>query len=352
MYTRVSYTAAKYIEGVALYGRARTATGNSADNRLEGNHYSNTLDGLAGADTMQGNGGNDVYHVDDKGDRVIELYADYGTDTVFSSVSFTLSKFVEKLTLTGSASTSGKGNASDNVLRGNAGANKLDGAAGADTLVGGDGNDTYHVDNAGDLVLESGSALGGVDTVLSSVSLALGRDVENLTLTALTALDATGNSSGNVLTGNSRSNVLAGAAAPTRPARTATTRCRAAPTPTAGRRPGKDELSGGSGADRFTYTAASESTRAAFDVITDFTRGADRIDLSRLDANTSTPGVDNWRFIGSAGFGTDATGQLRYAYDSGTGALMLYGSTDADRTAEFAVAVSGHTSLAASDFLF
>ena len=57
-------------------------------------------------------------------------------------------------------------------------------------------------------------------------------------------------------------------------------------------------------------------------------------------------------FIGTDAFGADATGQLRYTYDAGTGTLMLYGSTDADADAEFQVEIHGASSLASSDFLF
>ncbi len=134
---------------------------------------------------MLGGLGNDTYVVDNVGDVVDESGGD-GTDTVQSSISFSLADSVhaigaiENLTLLGSATINGTGNALDNVLIGNAGNNLLIGLGGNDTLDGGagadrgsyaagSGNDTYVVDNAGDVVDETGG--DGTDTVQSSMQL-------------------------------------------------------------------------------------------------------------------------------------------------------------------------------------
>ena len=85
---------------------------------------------------MTGGAGNDTYVVDDVGDVVIES-ASEGTDTVQSSVSYTLAANVENLTLTGSGNISGNGNGVANAITGNSGDNTLDGGAGADTMTGG-----------------------------------------------------------------------------------------------------------------------------------------------------------------------------------------------------------------------
>jgi hypothetical protein len=87
----------------------------------------------------------------------------------------------------------------------------LDGGVGVDTLTGGNGNDTYVVDAAGETIVES-SALGGTDTVQSSVSFALGSNVENLTLTGAAAINGTGNALANSLLGNGAANTLDGGA--------------------------------------------------------------------------------------------------------------------------------------------
>ena len=163
--------------------------------------------GGAGSNTLIGGLGNDTYIVDNIGDTVIEK-AGEGTDTVFSSVDFTLSAGVENLTLTGTASLSGIGNALDNVITGNGGANILDGGAGKDTLIGGGGDDIYLVDNSSDVVIENTD--GGTDTVQASWTYTLGANLENLVLTGSNPIAGYGNGLDNTITGNSGNNVLDG----------------------------------------------------------------------------------------------------------------------------------------------
>ena len=113
---------------------------------ITGNSAANILDGGAGTDTLVGGAGNDTYIVDSTTDTITELAAE-GTDTVQSSVTFSLASLanVENLTLTGATAINGTGNAGANLITGNGAANILDGGAGSDTLTGGLGADTFRV---------------------------------------------------------------------------------------------------------------------------------------------------------------------------------------------------------------
>ncbi len=204
----VDFALGNYVEQLILTGTAIRGYGNALANTIYGNAAANLLDGRAGADTMRGGAGNDTYYVDDAGDVVIEASAADGTDTVRSSVSFTLGNYVETLILTGSAPVNGTGSALDNMIYGNAGANVLDGGAGADVMRGGNGNDTYVVDNVRDRVIEDYLSYG--DQVLSSVSYRLGANLVNLTLTGNAAINATGNELANTIVGNDAANALDG----------------------------------------------------------------------------------------------------------------------------------------------
>ena len=203
----IDYTLPGNVEKLTLGGyNSLDGTGNSLDNVITGNWGHNVLDGKGGADTMAGLFGNDTYVVDNPGDSIVEAGFWDGTDTVLSSVTYSLSAYVDNLTLTGSGNINGSGNELNNELRGNAGINVLTGA---------DGNDTYFV-GTGDSVVESLDA--GHDRVESSVTHTLSDNVEDLTLIGNGNINGTGNGLDNVLIGTNKlpgtggQNVLTGGA--------------------------------------------------------------------------------------------------------------------------------------------
>ncbi|PPD51309.1 MAG: hypothetical protein CTY16_00060 [Methylobacter sp.] len=350
---------------------------------------------LTGVANLSGNGLNNALHAG-AGNNVLDGGA--GNDTVGYTYGAT-SAVTVNLAVTVAQATGGSGsdrlvgienligsNYNDTLI-GNTGANGLNGGRGADTLIGGNGSDRYSVDNINDVVTETNAtaSTGGIDLVNSSLSAySLGANVENgrvvstgiaslsgnslnnllyagagnnildggsgsdtvsyiyassaITVSlAVTAAQATGGSGsdklvsieklvgsnyGDTLIGNAGANVLKGAG-------------------------GADTLTGGGGKDSFDFNALSEmgilgNTR---DVITDFVRGQDKIDLSTLDANTAT--IANDAFTGFIANGASFTlaGQLMMSNG------VLYGNTDADNTAEFAIQLTGITTLATSDMV-
>jgi Ca2+-binding RTX toxin-like protein len=150
--TSITYTLGLNIENLKITGNNKVnATGNELSNIMTGNSNNNvfdggggndTLDGGAGADTMAGGAGDDIYLIDNAGDRVTELVGE-GIDTVHSSISSTLGSNIESLILTGTGNINGTGNSSNNTITGNSGNNTLDGGKGIDILTGQGGVDIF-----------------------------------------------------------------------------------------------------------------------------------------------------------------------------------------------------------------
>ena len=147
------------------------ATGGAGNDQLIGNAVANVLVGGAGADKLLGNDGND------------QIFGDADNDLL-------------------------DGGADNDTLTGGGGDDTLQGGLGADSMVGGAGDDVYHVDNAGDVVVEVLN--GGIDEVRANGSYVLGANVENLRLLASGNADGYGNALNNVLISGAGNNLLNG----------------------------------------------------------------------------------------------------------------------------------------------
>ncbi|MDD1419878.1 hypothetical protein MEO40_12190, partial [Dolichospermum sp. ST_sed1] len=90
-----------------------------------------------------------------------------GTDTIQSSVTFTIATLtnVENLTLTGTAAINGTGNAGNNVITGNSANNTLTGGVGKDTLTGGLGVDRFDYRTLADSVFSNFDVITDFNTV-------------------------------------------------------------------------------------------------------------------------------------------------------------------------------------------
>ena len=220
-----------------------------------------------------------------------------------------------------------KGLDGEDTIDGGEGNDILDGGLGKDILIGGKGNDIYFVDDAKDIVSEKSAVSTEIDTVKSTASYILGKNIENLTLTGTSAIDGRGNELNNTLIGNAANNQLNGFG-------------------------GKDIIVGGLGQDTlisgggyniFKYFSIAESGVSATkrDIIDGFIRYVDKIDLSAIDADTTHTGNDAFTKLTLGRFAGVFTepGELFLATDGNleTNGSVLYGNNDADSAADFSI---------------
>jgi serralysin len=249
------------------------------------------------------------------------------------------------------------GNGGNDILTGAAGDDTLDGGAGADNMAGGADHDIYIVDNAGDLVVE---LLGeGTDGVFSSIDYTLLDNVENLTLTG-SAVQGIGNALDNRIVGNDQANFLFGGA---------------------GRDvliggDGTDQLVGGAGADIFVAEinaakVASKGGPISLDLVLDFQKGVDKIDLTGIDAKAGEAGHQAFSWKGHAAnkdagdlsirtFGNMQAAESALGIDIdgvdgkspfGGKVTVVFGNTDGGEP-DFAVVLVGVDNVSNGDFIF
>jgi serralysin len=283
-------------------------SGNAGDNSLIGNDADNVLDGKAGIDTLIGGKGNDIYVLDREEElALVEERAGEGSDTLRIAYRNTLKtealvvdlnqanlQYVENIQLTGTGLFELIGNDANNIL---------DGGKGAAVLKGGNGDDTYIVGHKDAQIIELNGE-GDNDTVNSTISWALGANLENLTLLGKAGINGSGNELVNILTGNDGNNVLDGGA-------------------------GADTMKGGKGND--TYIVDHEDD----EVVENANEGTDTVQASvsyNLDFTAGRKNVENLTLTGSDNI--DGTGNaLKNLLTGNDGDNRLDGGAGVDRLA-------------------
>lgn len=205
----------------------------------------------------------------------------------------------------------------DDSLFGQGGNDTIDAGLGDDKVDGGQGNDTIHGGSGDDNIL------GG-----SNDDKLYGEDDDDRLDGGSGADELFGGAGSDTLLGGSGDDKLTGGA-------------------------GKDILTGNGGIDFFAFTNVTDSVIGnQRDVITDFVRGEDKIDLRALDINLGTGAIDQFVFVGEGPANLQASaGQLKY-YHAGGNTIVAgrtFGSPDG--RVDFQIQLSGELELTKEDFL-
>jgi Ca2+-binding RTX toxin-like protein len=308
--------------------------GSAGDDTLKGDGGANRLTGAVGADTLIGRAGDDV--LDGGAGLDTASYAESSTGvTIDLAIAGPQSTGEGADTLIGIENTTGSafadallGTGERNILTGGAGDDLLAGRGGGDRLEGGEGVDTAsYVGATARVSVDLSSASGWFPDIGDSDQLS---GIENVIGTAF-ADTITGDAGSNALRGEAGNDTLGGGL-------------------------GRDMLTGGAGNDIFDLNALAESGIGAGsrDLITDFQRGVDDIDLTDIDANTARSGDQGFSFIGTAAFRGRA-GELRYQTIDQAGTAdditVVSGDIDGDGVGDFEIEFLGLLHLAKNDFL-
>jgi Ca2+-binding RTX toxin-like protein len=115
---------------------------------------------------------------------------------------------------------------------------------------------------------------------------------------------------------------------------------------------GADQLFGGAGADSFHFFTVSESGVGTGnrDVIEDFERGVDVINLAGVDANATRLGNQAFTFIGGASF-TGRAGEMRAEFSDVTDNLVLRMDVNGDGLSDMNIEVANVVSMSVNDFV-
>jgi serralysin len=288
--------------------------GTDGNDVKDGSDLADIMNGFGGDDELHGKGGND------------NINGDAGNDQLF-------------------------GEEGNDLLDGG-----LDEGTDKDTLNGGNGIDTAsysQVQHEMTIDLVKGTAVGqdlnNTDTLVSIENLTgtnfddtlVGNGAANLIQGAGGADEISGGGGADRLSGNGGNDKLDGGA-------NADTLIGSL---------GVDKLTGGSGADLFQYFGFASLTSPGDsgvglgkrDVVTDFVKGVDKIDLHFVDAQTSVNHLGNQDFSFVGGNAFSAEGQVRVFTEGGN--TIVQASNDGDLLPEAEIQLTGVFNLAAGDFV-
>ena len=212
------------------------------------------------------------------------------------------------------------GLAGNDYLKGLGGADTLNGNDGSDVLDGGLGNDKLNGGTGFDV-----ASFAGTTAVVVDLSTAPGTAKRGGETDQLTSIEgAIGSDKADTFKGSGGDNEFQGGL-------------------------GKDTATGGGGRDLYAFRSAQDSPAGAGrDIIKDFAPGQDVIDVGNLDADSTLPGQQTFRWVGKA----TLTGAAQLGYYVAGGNTIVRASTDADAAAEVEIQLNGVNVLMLTDFRF
>lgn len=286
--------------------------GGAGNDRINGSVGNDDLFGGTGSDILNGGTGDDIIDGWSGFDTasytglsqrvVVNLNVSTAQDTLGGGIDTILR--IENLIGTGQDDIL-TGNSNQNRLEGSNGDDLLDGQSGGDTLLGGNGNDTLLGGSGGDRLfggagnddLDGGSQRDRLEGGDGNDTLNGGADVDRLF-------------------GGDGNDILIGGT-------------------------GTDFLYGGAGADTFRFLSANDTGVGAYqrDELRDFATLEDVIDVSAIDADTTTAG--NQAFIDVFASFTGQAGQIALTNFS-NGRTLVEFDTDGDAIADFQILVNAN----------
>ncbi|WP_170548653.1 MULTISPECIES: M10 family metallopeptidase [Ruegeria] len=322
---------AKAVSGgftIANSVKIENAFGGNGNDFLIGNEYNNFLNGANGNDSLFGGAGND------------RIFGSFGNDKI----------------------SGGTGN------------DTLSGEHGNDTFINkdGDGNDTINGNEGNNWLRYTGTSGANVDlSDTSAQNTGYGTDtIVNIGHVVGSAQDdiITGNDQINYLLGGAGNDVLDGGIKDdvlrgskgddlVMGARGWDTLYGGNGNDTIVGGIGRDIMTGGADADTFVFNSITEGSaiRQKADLIMDFTRGVDKIDLSAIDASEVLAGDDTFLFNGAAPATASDEGEVFYVQSNPAGTIydrtFVYIDTDGDQDPEMMIKIVGLHDLTANDFI-